>query len=289
MTQLYDILCERLQAQVPVALATVVVVDGGEGGEAGGLPALGAKLLVTSAADRWGTLVAGALDEAVVHDSLEALRSGHTSVQRYGPGGEPGGTEVEVMIHVFPKPLRMIICGAADFASALAQVGSGLGYHVTICDARPVFVTPARFPTADLLVVDWPHRYLGTIGSELGSGDALCILTHDHKFDVPTIVAGLATGVGYIGVMGSRRTHAERMERLRAAGVSEDELGRLMAPIGLDIGATTPEESAVAIGAEIIAVRSGRTKVASLRSGRGSIHGSDGSDRAEPVALGSPS
>jgi xanthine dehydrogenase accessory factor len=140
-----------------------------------------------------------------------------------------------------------------------------------VCDAREVFATKARFPFADEVVVDWPNRLLERIGHELGPRDAVCVLTHDHKFDVPAVVAALRTDVGYLGAMGSRRTHADRVARLRAEGVSDQDLSRLMAPIGLDIGARTPEETAVSVCAEIIALRTGRP-APSLQAGEGPIH-----------------
>ena len=161
--------------------------------------------------------------------------------------------------------------GAVDFTAALVRVGKVLGYRVTVCDAREVFATTQRFPFADEVVVDWPHRLLERIGSSLGPSDAICVLTHDHKFDVPALVAALGTAAGYIGAMGSRRTHAEREERLRDSGVDQAGLARIMAPIGLDIGARTPEETAVSICAEIIALRTGRLAV-SLRHSDGPIH-----------------
>jgi len=150
-----------------------------------------------------------------------------------------------------------------------------LGFAVTVCDPRPVFATKARFPLADEVVVEWPDRYLDRIGPELGPRDAICVLTHDTKFDVPAILGALRTRVGYLGAMGSRQTHAKRWERLLEAGADEAELTeRLMSPIGLDIGARTPEETAVAICAEIIAVRTGRAEsaVTSLRRETGPIH-----------------
>jgi xanthine dehydrogenase accessory factor len=165
----------------------------------------------------------------------------------------------------------MWIFGAVDFTAALAKVAKVLGYRVTVCDAREVFATRRRFPMADEVVVDWPDRHLAEVGAGLGPRDAVCVLTHDHKFDVPAIKAALATGVGYIGAMGSRRTHAERLERLHAEGVTDDTLERLMAPIGLDIGARTPEETAIAVCAEIIAMRTGRP-APSLKGGTGPIH-----------------
>src|SRR5260370_6383209 len=153
----------------------------------------------------------------------------------------------------------MMIFGAVDFTAALARAAKLLGYRVTVCDARAVFATPQRFPMADEVVNDWPHGYLVRVGEELGRRDAVCVLTHDHKFDVPAITAALETEAGYIGAMGSRRTHTDRVRRLREEGVDDAALDRVMAPIGLDLGARTPEETAVSICAEIIALRTGRT------------------------------
>ena len=177
--------------------------------------------------------------------------------RHYGPHGEAGRTDVTVFIEVFAPPPRMLIFGAVDFTAALVRVAKVLGYHVTVCDARPVFATSARFPEADEVVADWPHRHLAKVADRLGPGDAICVLTHDHKFDIPALVAALKTKVGYIGAMGSRGTHDGRVERLRAEGVDPDDIRRIMAPIGLDIGARTPEETAVSICAEIISLRAG--------------------------------
>jgi len=165
----------------------------------------------------------------------------------------------------------MVIFGAVDFTRALAAQAKLLGYRVTVCDARPVFATKQRFPMADEVVVDWPNRLLAEVGGDLGPRDAVCVLTHDNKFDVPAIMSAVGTGVGYIGAMGSRKTHERRTERLREEGITDAELGRVMAPIGLDIGGRTPEETAVSVVAEIIALRTGRS-APSLRIGEGSIH-----------------
>jgi xanthine dehydrogenase accessory factor len=156
----------------------------------------------------------------------------------------------------------MLVFGAIDFAAAVAQQGSFLGYRVTVCDARPVFATPARFPTADEVVVEWPDRYLAAQASAgaIDRRTVICVLTHDPKFDVPLLEVALRLPeVGYVGAMGSRRTHDDRMDRLREAGLTDAELGRFSSPIGLDLGARTPEETAVSIAAEIIACRWGGT------------------------------
>jgi xanthine dehydrogenase accessory factor len=260
-TPVFDALRDELLAERPVALATVV-----EG------PGIGAKLLVRPGGDPLGTLGDADLDRVVARDARAELDAGLTAIRRYGPHGEAREEEVHVFIESFAPPPRLIIFGAVDFTGALAKAGKLLGYRVTVCDARAVFATVARFPMADEVVNDWPDRYLAKVGERLGPRDAVCVLTHDTKFDVPAIVAALGTGVGYLGAMGSRRTHEARIRRLRDAGVDDPGLARVMAPIGLDIGGRTPEETAIAICAEIIAVRTGRTGIASLRDGTGPIH-----------------
>jgi xanthine dehydrogenase accessory factor len=248
-------------AERPVALATVI-----EG------PHTGAKLAVEADGAQTGTLGNPDLDRVAARDALGELDSGLTATRHYGEHGEARERTVRVFVESFAPPPRMVIFGAVDFTAALAQVGKLLGYRVIVSDARPVFATPARFPMADEVVNDWPDRYLAGIGAGLGQRDVVCVLTHDAKFDVPAIVSALATDVGYIGAMGSRRTHAARIERLREAGVTDDQLARVMAPIGLDIGARTPEETAIAICAEMIALRTGDGSGGSLRDGDGPIH-----------------
>jgi xanthine dehydrogenase accessory factor len=192
-------------------------------------------------------------------------------VRRYGACGEANEEAVTVFFEAYAPPPRLLIFGAVDFTAALVRVAKVLGFHVTVCDAREVFATRSRFPLADEVVVDWPHRHLAEVGDGLGPRDAVCVLTHDAKFDVPAIVAALETKVGYLGAMGSRRTTEQRAARLRAEGVPDEQMGRLLAPIGLDLGARTPEETAVAICAEIIAHRTGR-QAPRLTDGNGPIH-----------------
>jgi xanthine dehydrogenase accessory factor len=212
------------------------------------------------------------LDRVVTRDVLAAIAGGLTVTRHYGPHGEARQMEVEVFIEVFASPPRMIIFGAVDFTAALASAGKLLGYHVVVCDARAVFATPERFPMADEVVVEWPDRYLRRAGADLGPRDAVCVLTHDTKFDVPAVLEAMRTGVGYLGAMGSRRTHEARWKRLVEAGADPADLAaRLMSPIGLDIGARTPEETAIAICAEIIASRTGMP-APSLRRSEGPIH-----------------
>jgi xanthine dehydrogenase accessory factor len=257
---IYEDLRDALRASEPVALATVV-----------GGPHVGAKLLVRPGLPATGSLGNEDLDRVVARDALGELEAGLTSTRHYGEHGEAREEAVSVFIESFALPPRMIIFGAVDFTAALAKVAKVLGYRVTVCDARAVFATVQRFPMADEVVNDWPDRYLAKVGDELGPRDAVCVLTHDHKFDVPAIAGAVKTRVGYLGAMGSRRTHEGRIERLREAGVSDDDIERVMSPVGLDVGARTPEETAISVCAEIIAMRTGR-HAQSLRDTAGPIH-----------------
>jgi xanthine dehydrogenase accessory factor len=256
----FDAFSDALRADAPIALATVI---------AG--PHIGAKLLVRPGVAPLGTLGDPDLDRVVARDALGELEAGLTVTRHYGAHGEAREREVDVFIESFARQPHLVIFGAVDFTRALVQAGKMLGFRVTVCDAREVFATARRFPEADEVVCDWPDRYLATLEDKLGPRDAVCVLTHDAKFDVPAIVTALGTSVGYLGAMGSRRTHAKRVERLRDVGVSDADLARVMAPIGLDIGARTPEETAISICAEIIACRTGR-QAPSLRDGDGPIH-----------------
>ena len=259
-SSIYETLRDALRAEQSVALATVT---------AG--PHIGAKLLARPGAEPLGSLGDPNLDRVVARDAVGEMEAGLTSTRHYGAHGEAREDTVSVFIESFAPPPRMVIFGAVDFTRALASVAKVLGYRVTVCDARAVFATRQRFPMADEVVNEWPNRYLEKVGDELGPRDAVCVLTHDSKFDVPAIVGSLATRVGYLGAMGSRKTHGKRTERLREAGVTDGELARIRAPIGLDIGARTPEETAVSICAEIISARTGRQAQA-LRDATGPIH-----------------
>jgi xanthine dehydrogenase accessory factor len=260
-TPSYPVLAELIRANRPVGLVTVV--DG---------VGVGAKVLVQPDRPAIGSLGDPELDRVVGRDALGELDTGRSGMRYYGPQGQAGEEAVAVFIESFAPPPRLLIFGAVDVAAALGRQGKLLGFHVTVCDAREVFATRERFPMADEVVVDWPHRLLQRVGQQLGPTDAVCVLTHDVKFDVPALLAALDTDVGYIGAMGSRRTHADRVARLRDEGAAGADLARIMAPIGLDLGGRTPEETAVSIAAEIIAGRTGR-RVPSLRDGDGPIHG----------------
>lgn len=213
------------------------------------------------------------LDRTAVAETRAMLDAGRTGTLTIGADGSQCGQPLTLLVESSVPPPRMIVFGAIDFASALVRAGKFLGYHVTVCDARPVFATEARFPDADELVVDWPHRYLATTGVD--GRTVLCVLTHDAKFDVPLLEAALKLPVAYVGAMGSRRTHLERNDRLREAGVTELELARLHSPIGLDLGARTPEETALSIAAEIVADRRGGSGVP-LTGAHTPIHRSGG-------------
>ena len=263
---LFDQLRDRIRAEQPVALATVI--DG---------PERGAKLLVVPGESAAGTLGDPDLDRVVARDTLAELEAGRSGVRHYGPQGQTTPEDLEdspiirVFVESYAPPPQMWIFGAVDFTAALAKVAKVLGYRVTVCDAREIFATRRRFPMADEVIVSWPGPVFARKGGSLGPRDAVCILTHDPKFDVPAVQGAVATDVGYIGVMGSRTTHEKRMERLREAGVGGDDLVRLMSPIGLDIGARTPEETAISICAEIIATHTGKA-APSLKDSEGPIH-----------------
>ncbi|MFE6689280.1 XdhC family protein [Streptomyces sp. NPDC057743] len=219
---------------------------------------LGRAVLVRSDGSHTGGLGGHpALDRTVIAEAQALLDAGRTATLEIGAEGARCGQPVVLLVESSVPPPRMLVFGAIDFASALVRVGTFLGYRVTVCDARPVFATRARFPDADEIVVDWPHRYLDS--QELDSRAVLCVLTHDAKFDVPLLERALRLPVAYVGAMGSRRTHLDRLQRLREVGLTEIELNRLRSPIGLDLGARTPEETALSIAAEIVANRRGGT------------------------------
>ena len=203
-----------------------------------------------------GNLGSERANHAVGDDTQGLLAAGRSGILSYGPDGERLDAGMRVFFASYAPPPRMLVFGAIDFASALARLGTFLGYRVTVCDARAIFATPARFPDAAEVVNAWPHRYLA---GQLEQGlvderTVMCVLTHDPKFDIPLLEVALrGRPIAFIGAMGSRRTHADRIARLRRAGLGEEELARLHSPVGLDLGARTPEETAVSIAAEFIA------------------------------------
>jgi xanthine dehydrogenase accessory factor len=252
-------IAEDIAAERPVAVATVVDHPDASW--------IGRRLVIhpndpSAAVSVAGTLGSKRADDAVRDDALGLLAAGHHATLTYGPDGERRGEGMRVFVWAFAPPPRMLVFGAIDFAAAVAKVGEFLGFRVTVCDARPVFATVSRFPAADEVIVDWPHRYLikEADAGRINRRTVLCVLTHDPKFDVPLLEVALRLPeVGYVGAMGSRRTHEDRLDRLRAVGLTEEELSRFSSPIGLDLGARTPEETAISIAAEIVALQWGGT------------------------------
>jgi xanthine dehydrogenase accessory factor len=266
-TPLFHRLRDLIRDEQPVTLITIV--DG---------PGTGSKLLVTADHAPLGTLGHPELDRIAARDAQGELQSGRSGIRHYGPHGETTPEDlidtpiVSAFFESWAPPPQMWIFGAVDFTAALAKVAKLLGYRVVVCDAREIFATRRRFPMADEVVVSWPGPVFEARGRSLTSRDAVCILTHDPKFDVPAVQGALKSAAGYIGVMGSRKTHSKRLERLAEVGITDaNDLARLMSPIGLDLGARTPEETAVSICAEIIARRTGRI-APSLRDSSGPIH-----------------
>ncbi|HEX3780000.1 MAG TPA: XdhC/CoxI family protein [Pseudonocardiaceae bacterium] len=255
---------DSVRAEEPVTVATVVAHPEADW--------VGRRLVIWP--DRAsGDLGSPRANAAITDDARGLLASGRSATLHYGPDGQRRGEGMSVFVNSFEPPPRMLVFGAIDFASAMAGLGSYLGYRVTVCDARPVFATANRFPAADEVVVDWPHRYLKA-EADAGRVDGrtvVAVLTHDPKFDVPLLEVALRLDLGYVGAMGSRRTHSDRLARLREAGLTDAELARLSSPIGLDLGARTPEETAVSIAAEMIALRWGGGGER-LTSANGRIH-----------------
>ena len=251
-------IAQSVAEEEPVAVATIVA----------GPHFVGRHLVVRKAGSE-GSLGTSRLDDTVREDAIGMLESGTTGFLHYGPEGERLGEGLDVFVQSFAPQPRMIVFGAIDFSAALVRVGKLLGFKVSVVDARPVFATAKRFPEADEVIVDWPHRWLS--GQEVDSRTVIAVLTHDPKFDVPAIKEALKTNAGYIGAMGSRRTHEDRLVRLKEAGLTDDELARVHSPIGLDLGARTPEETAISIAAEIIQDRWGGSG-SHLASLQGPIH-----------------
>jgi xanthine dehydrogenase accessory factor len=256
---------EDIEAGRPVAVATIISGVSED--------RLGQRLIVRPESVT-GTLGSERIDAAVGDDVQGLLLQGRTGIVHYGPDGERRGDDIAIFVSSYaPKP-RMIVFGAIDFAAAVARVGAFLGYRVTVCDARPTFATKKRFPDADEVIVAWPHRYLAQ--TEVDARTVVCVLTHDPKFDVPLLEIALKMPLAYLGAMGSRRTNDDRAARLKELGFTDGDLARLHAPIGLDVGGRTPEETAVSIAAEIIASRWGGSG-AQLRQVSGPIHREAGS------------
>lgn len=243
--EVLEVISEAQRLEQPAALATVV-----EGEHAGAKMAILQNRQV-------GSLGLDLLDHNVEREAWGFINDGSSRTRSYGSGGEVMGDDVLVMFQTFQSPPELLIYGAIDFSASLARMAGELGYRVTICDARKPFAEGRRFSDVAEVVVDWPDRDLAKRSPT--KRDVILVFTHDRKFDGPALKAALNTDAGYIGALGSRRTQKERMERLREGGVSEEEIARIHAPCGLDIGARTPEETAVSILAEIVVSRTGRS------------------------------
>ncbi|MGW1316275.1 XdhC family protein [Streptomyces sp. NPDC002426] len=247
-----------LAAGVPVALVT---------------PLDGTGSLVVGRGTVSGSLGGAAADRAAALAAEGMLGRGGSGLITVGEGAEGAGCapERELLVQSFAPPPRLLIFGAAEFARPLAGFAATLGHRVTVCDARPAFADPGRFPGAAEVVVDRPDRWFRAHENLVDATTAVCVLTHEPRFDVPVLTRALSGAAGYVGAMGSRRTHEDRMARLRAAGVTEAGLARLRSPIGLDLGGRGPEETALSVLAEIVAVRRGGSGLP-LTVGTGPVH-----------------
>ncbi|GAC1364003.1 MAG: hypothetical protein NVSMB32_06110 [Actinomycetota bacterium] len=257
MGDLFKAVAHALRAKEPVALVTEV-----QG------PNPGAKMLVGEGSVM-GSLGDERLDGAVIENARGMIEMSQNGTRTYGPQGQGNSEEVEVFIQAFSQPPDMYVLGAVNLAYAVVRLGKFLGYRVSLVDARKVFANAERFPDADQIVVQWPHEFLET--APISKRTAIVILTHDPKFDIPILEFALKSPVGYLGAMGSRKTHEKRKANLREIGITDEAMERIHAPLGLDLGARTPEETAVSIMAQIIALRTGRSGGHLARSS-GRIH-----------------
>src|SRR5947209_16657806 len=244
---LFDLLSEALKTDTPVASATVVSP----------LDRAGSKMLVFLDRSHEGSLGESRLDEQVRADAVALLRNGVSEVRSY-PQDAPDAEPIRVFVESFAPLPRLLIMGSVHAAPALCALAARVGYRVTVIDARATYTTRERFPDATEIIVAWPHRALERM-PPLDASTYVAVLTHDPKVEEPLLPLLLRSEARYVGMIGSRRTQVQRREMLRRAGVTEEELARLRGPIGLDIGAVTPEEIAIAILAEMAAVKYGGT------------------------------
>src|SRR5437867_382802 len=252
MGNLYEELKDLLNLEKGAALATVVR----------GPEHVGAKLLVLPGKKADGTLGVADLDALVIEDAELAIWVGEAGTRTYSVEAAGSTQTFDVFIEGFPPPPTLVIVGAGHIAIPLTTFAKTLNYRVVVVDARSAFATRERFPLADELIVEWPDEVLEKM--DLYPSTSVAVLTHDPKFDEPTLKVVLSREVGYVGAVGSRKTKEERDERLRKQGLTEEQIGRIHGPIGLNIGATSPEEMALAIMAEIVATRHGKDASAVL-------------------------
>jgi xanthine dehydrogenase accessory factor len=249
MSDLFETLQKMLHEEKGVAVATVVR----------GADSTGRKLLVLPGKQTQGSLGNAALDALVATDAERAIWNGEAVTRTYAVESETGTLPYDVFIEGFPPPPTLIIVGAGHIAIPLTTFAKTLNYRVVVIDARSAFATRERFPYADELIVEWPDEVLERM--DLNPSTSVAVLTHDPKFDEPTLKVVLSRDVGYVGAIGSRKTGAERAERLKKQGLTDEQLSRIHGPIGLNIGAKAPEEMALAIMAEIVATRHGKDHV----------------------------
>jgi xanthine dehydrogenase accessory factor len=246
MSGVYEALKDLLDQEKGAALATLVRGD----------EHVGAKLLVLPGKKSSGSLGSAALDALVLEDAEHAIWSGDASIHTYKLESASGTQSYDVFVEGFPPPPMLIIVGAGHIAIPLTTFAKTLNYRVVVVDARAAFATRERFPHADELIVEWPDEVLEKM--DLNPSTSVAVLTHDPKFDEPTLKVVLAHQVGYVGAIGSRKTSEERSERLKQQGITDEQLQRIHGPIGLNIGAASPEEMALAVMAEIVATRHGK-------------------------------
>ena len=270
----FDAVARNIKEEVPVGIATLISAELGS-------EHLGSRIVITKDGSS-GSLGNPELDHSVIEDARGLLEQGKTKTIKLGPNGERRMDQLSIFVESYSPAPKMIVFGAIDFAAAVAKIGKFLGYHVTVCDAREIFATKRRFPDADEVIVDWPHRYLPTV--EVDERTVICVLTHDPKFDVPVLEIALRTKAGYVGAMGSRRTHLDRMARLKEIGLTDPEIARLRSPIGLDLGGRTPEETAISIAAEIISNSVGGSN-SPLSEGSDPIHKRSLASEDEPAPI----
>jgi len=220
--------------------ALVTVIAGGE---------LGAKLLVRADGSAEGSLGSPELDRAGVSAAEELLWAERSETREVG--------EASLFVDVVAPAPRLVIFGAVDYAASLCRLARAAGWRPYVCDPRSQFATPERFPDAEEVIVAWPQEAFTRVGG-INRATYIAVLTHDPKLDDAALMIALHSEAAYVGAMGSRRAQAQRRERLVAAGVAEELLERVAAPIGLDLGAVSPEETALSIMAEVVAVRNGR-------------------------------
>lgn len=251
MSALADEIRQAIEGEEPVAVVTVV-----RGGP------LGAKIAVYEDGRVSGSLGSPALDQAAV-----AAGRGHLSNDESGL--TPLSDAVEAFVDVYARPPHLVMVGAVHTAIALGHIGKLLGFRVTVVDPRERFATAARFPHVDDIVVAWPDEALNQM--RIDARTYVAILTHDPKFDEPALKTALARPARYVGAIGSRKTSQDRVVRLKQQGLTDEQLARIHAPIGLSLGARTPEEIALSIAAEIVAVRRGQRPALSPRSPAGPV------------------